>query len=272
MPVEHGQTGGRHKDPVGAGEDPSPLDRSWIGVSMLLVWLAVLCMVVAQDLPGGVLRQTACAVVTVAAGALVGLAVFLPARPSGLRARATVYAVPVLVLTLLTALTRQEYPAALSLAFLPAWALVTALYGVRGGLSTGLRAVCTYVAVGAAGTGLGAVAFFLMLALVFAELPGTVVLPWALPLLQLFLLRRPQHRRRNAAVGVELALAALLVLYGIISMFAGRGPGFAGMIAMLAYVAAVFPTWALVALGRADRSETAEYPIRNEPHLSAPHT
>ncbi|MDK1329196.1 hypothetical protein [Arthrobacter sp. zg-Y1143] len=233
---------------VGGAEcSPTPLDRSWVAVSMLLVWFAAYAVEGASALPipGPAGRALACA----AAGVLVGLAVFVPANPSALGRRVAVYVVPVLALTLLIAASREDFYTVLPLGFLPAWALLCALYGEDGGLPDGRLPLCIYLGIAAAGVVAGAIAVYVISLFALAGLPAVDALIF-LPLLQLFLLLRREHRRRKLRTAAETGLSALLVFCASYDVIPGTNEYQAAFMGALIYIVAVVPTAAVVTVGR----------------------
>ena len=257
----------------GPGPDPrpTPLERSWSGAAVLVVWLGAFAAfsfgggdgggVTGWDLVGP-------AVVLAATAVLVGLAVFLPARPPAAGIRAAIYGLPVVVVTLLLLLTEPGIYVGLAIAFLPFWSLLTALYGVRGGLPAGRRYLITYAAAALAAVGAGYVAVRVLVGLPFAGLPAEVF-GWLLPLLPLLFLLQARYRRNRPRTVAEIALSVLVAACGMAWFgFLGYGPGWSPdlgvVLALPAWITAVIPAAAGLGLGYVERFDTDEYQSRAE--------
>ncbi|MCC3266997.1 hypothetical protein [Arthrobacter gengyunqii] len=254
--------------PVEQSNGTTPLERSWFAPALLVAWLCTFALVSvfgagpisAEDGPWA-------ALIFAAAAALAGLAVFLPVRPSALRIRAGVYAFPVLVLTTLLSLTGPTVYTGIAVAFLPAWALGTALYGLRGGLPRGRWHVLMYAAAAPVSVGIGFLAGVVMFYLMFAGFPVQVLL--GLPLLPLLLLLKTRYRRNRMRMLAEITLSLLVAGCGMGFLeLPGAGSvwtsGLGAVAALLVYIVAAVPTGVLLGLGYLARFDTAEYTTRTE--------
>ncbi|WP_461168996.1 hypothetical protein [Arthrobacter sp. Z1-15] len=278
--MEETQAGSRTGETSRSEAEKTPLERSWSAAAVLVVWLGAFAafsfsggddgggngLITGWDLAGP-------AVVLAATAVLVGLAVFLPARPSAAGIRGAVYGVPVVVVTLLLLLTEPGIYVGLAIALLPFWALLTALYGVRGGLPAGRRYLFTYAAAALAAVGAGYVAVRVLVALPFAGLPAGIF-GWLLPLLPLLFLLQARYRRNGPRTVVEIALSVLVASCGTAWFgFLGYGPGWSpdvgAVLALPAWVVAVIPAAAALGLGYVERFDTAEYQSRAERLSSA---
>lgn len=178
---------------------PTPLQRSWIPAAWLLVGIASYAGVFINALfPQGREDQwdsmLVNGLVLGVAAILTGLMVFVPASPPARALRVAVYAVPIGLLLLVQLPTGSvEFMAAL---LLP-WALLTALYGVKGGLPAGWGYTAAYPAAGVA-------ACLLIATVWFNELV------WLMPLLPVALLLRRRYRGSRLRMGMEVLLAVLL--------------------------------------------------------------
>ncbi|MCQ1949661.1 hypothetical protein NNX28_06920 [Arthrobacter sp. zg-Y859] len=183
------------------GEQPTPpRERPWTTAALLLVGIGSYAAVFLNtqfiwplDDEGAIVlvNRMVFALVVV----LTGLMVFAPARPPAAGIRLTVYLAPLgLLLWLVPAQTgSMELVAAL----LPPWALLTALYGVPGGLPKGWKFVLVCLGTGAAG--------YLLIATVWFN-----ELVWVMPLLPLGLLLLRRYRECRLRMAVEIFLAVLL--------------------------------------------------------------
>lgn len=250
--------------PVESPDEATPLQRSWIVPALLLAWLGTFVLASAYDderlarwaEPGAALTYAA-------AAALVGLAVFMPVRPSALLIRAGVYAVPVLLVTILLLFTEPGVYTGIPLAFLPPWAVGTALYGLRGGLPKGARHVLLYAVAAPVSVGMGFIAGVVLFFLGFAGLPVQIFL--GLPLLPLLLLLKTRCRRQRKRMAAEIILSAAAAVCGMGFLdVLGAGPawstGLGTAAALLVYLVAGLCTAMLLALGHLARFDTAEYP------------
>lgn len=242
-----GTTGNIGK-PVDGGRTRTPLERSWIVVSLLLVWLAVYAAEFTAQSSGPGERLVPALIYAVTA-ALIGLAVFGPARPPALRLRVGIYLVPVLLETAkLAFIETEKLGMMVDLAFLPPLALVAALYGVRGGLPKGVGYAVAYAVTG-------------LLSLSAGYGVSVLILGWVFPLLPLVLLLLPRYRRPLRRAATEVALSLLVVVCST-AWFTGA--------AGVAYFISFFSTAVFVGLGYAARHDTAEYQTRAE-RLAAAH-
>ncbi|GAA3295808.1 hypothetical protein ACFFON_14470 [Arthrobacter citreus] len=258
----------------------TPLERSWAAAAVLLAWLGTFAAFSFAGAGGSGAGGSAAAVgsdaalsswggagpavIYAATALLIGLAVFCPARPSAADIRVSVYALPVLLLTVLLLLTEPGIHVGLTVAFLPPWALFTALYGLRGGLPTGGRYLLMYAAAALVAVGAGYLAVRIVLGLAFAGLP-LGLLGWLLPLLPLLLLLQTRYRRNRRRTLVEIVLSALAAVcgtawFGLLDYGTGWSPDLGVLLALPAWIVAVLPTAVLLALGYLERFDTAEYP------------
>lgn len=259
----------------GPGPDPrpTPLERSWSVAAVLLVWIgtfAAVSITGGDDSAGGASGwgEGAPAGVYAASAVLIGLVVFLPARPSAAGIRVGAYALPVLPGFVLLLLTEPGIYIGLPIAFLPSWALFTALYGLRGGLPTGGRYLVIYAASALAAVGAAYLAARIYLGLALAGLPVGVV-GLLLPLLPLLLLLRLRYRRNRRRSIVEIGLSALAAgcgtaWWGLLGYGTGWSPDLGVLFALPAWIIAVIPTSVLLGLGYIERFDTAEYQSRAE--------
>jgi hypothetical protein len=269
--VQGSSTAGKH-GPAGPGLDPdsraTPLERSWAEASVLLVWLGTFAAVSFAGGGGSAASvsswgRVAPAAIHAATAVLIGLAVFLPAHPSAAATRVGVYALPVLLLTVLLLLTEPGIYVGLALAFLPSWALFTALYGLRGGLPLGRRYLIMYAAAALVAVGTGYLAVRIVLSLAFAGCP-VGVFGWLVPLLPLLLLLQTRYRRNRlrtfVAVGLSALAAALgMAWFGLLGHGTGWSPDLGVLFALPAWIVAVIPTAVLLGMGYLERFDTAEY-------------
>ena len=178
---------------------PTPLQRSWITAALLLLGIASYAgaFINALFLQGREDQWDSTLVnglVLGVASVLTGLMVFVPARPPSAAFRVALYAVPVALLLLI------QVPAGsveFIVALLLPWALLTALYGVKGGLPGGWRYTAVYPAAGVA-------AYLLIATVWFNELV------WLMPVVPFALFLRRRHRGRRLRMGTEILLAVLL--------------------------------------------------------------
>ncbi|MDN3482961.1 hypothetical protein QMA10_13620 [Arthrobacter sp. APC 3897] len=245
-------------------ERATPLERSWFGPALLLAWLSTFALVSwsGGGSSGGGGAEPGAALIYGSGAALTGLAVFLPVRPPALRLRAVIYALPVLLVIILLLLTGPGLSTGLAVAFLPAWALITALYGVRGGLPKGARHVLLYAASAPVAGGTGFAAALALFYLAFAGFPIEVLL--VLPLLPLLLLFKTRYRRHRGRTLVEITLsvpviACSLGLFGLLGRGPGWSPDLAAAAALPVYSTAAVPAAVLLGLGYLARFDTAEY-------------
>lgn len=244
-------------------ERETPLVRSWFAPALLLAWLSTFALVSWSGVlsSGGWINPGA-ALIYAGDAALTGLAVFLPIRPPALQLRAVLYALPVLLVIILLLLTGPGLSTGLALAFLPAWAFLTALYGVRGGLPKGGWHVLLYVASAPVAGGIAFVAAVALLYLAFAGFPIQVLL--VLPLLPLLLLLKPRYRRHRVRMLVEITLSVLVIacssgLFGLLGGGPDWSPDLGAVAALPVYIAAAVLTAVLLGLGYLARFDTAEY-------------
>ncbi|WP_354182274.1 hypothetical protein [Arthrobacter sp. UYP6] len=257
--------------PADCDDGATPLELSWFAPALLLVWLSMFAMVSASA-DGRVIGwvEPGAALIYAAAAALVGLAVFVPVRPSALMLRAGVYAFAVLLVTILLIFTEPGIYAGILTALLPAWALGTALYGVRGGLPKGVLHILLYAVAAPVAAGIGYVAALILFFLAFAGFPVQIFL--GLPLLQLLLLLNTSYRRHRTRTLVEIILSVLVcgsALFGLVGDGPGWSPDLGAAAALLVYIVAAVPTAVLLGLGYLSRFDTAEYLTRAQRRTSA---
>lgn len=229
----------------------TPLEQSWITAALLLAGLGAYTSVFIntlflQGLDDEAANALVNGLVLGLTAALTGLMVFVPARPPGMPIRLGVYGIPIgLLLWLVPVPSGSEL---LNAVLLP-WALLTALYGVRGGLPKGWWYVLIYPAV-------GAVAYLLIATVWFNELV------WLMPVLPFLLLLRSRYRKRLARTGVEILLAVLLAAcIGAEFVILPQGESWLPYRSIVGTVCTIslFYTLVLLGLARYARFDTAEY-------------
>ncbi|WP_146068433.1 MULTISPECIES: hypothetical protein [unclassified Arthrobacter] len=238
-----------------AEQAATPLARSWTMASLLLVGIGVYAAVFINTLASSGLdnRSTEFLVyrlVFALAVLLTGLMVFAPVRPPAAGVRLTVYLVPsALLLCLIPA-----GPMELVHAALPPWALLTALYGVRGGLPKGWKFVLLYAG--------SAVAAFLLVATVWIN-----EAVWLMPVAPLLLLLSPRYRQPKLRVTAELLFAVLLAAcIGAEFAILPQGDSWLPYRAVVGTACTIscFYTLALLGLGHYARFDTPGYQTRAE--------
>ncbi|MCC3277437.1 hypothetical protein LJ753_16345 [Arthrobacter sp. zg-Y20] len=202
--------------------------------------------------------------------ALVGLLIFGPVGVPGLRNRVLAYAVPVLLVCAVLPFTSGAL-AAVASAFLPAWALVTALYGVRGGLARGAGTAFTVMLGGIAGVGAAVGLLFLIVSLMFDGYESIPLVICFLPLLQPVVPFPRGGWQEIRKRGMELGLAVLVVLVGsgwLLPLFgesSSTDAVLSSMMGGLAYMVGAFTAGAAVKRAGWAWEKTVEYPAYPRP-------
>lgn len=263
MSVEYAAAESNRWDSKEKPVHPAPLQRSRIAPALLVVWLAVFLSTLGTGFDNHAQLASWFTAVYAVTAALIGLLIFRPMGIPGLRTRVLVYAVPVLLGCAALPFTSGIAVVA-AIACLPAWALVTALYGVRRGLARGAGTAFTVVLGGIVGAGIVFGAVFLIAALLFGGHEWILVLICFLPLVQVVVPfpRSGWQEMRNRRMEMGLAVPLAFVGSGWVPLpwvDYATDAVFGSVIGGLAYVVGAFTAGAAVKRVEWAREKTAEY-------------